>query len=100
MIFRRRCSGWSRNANALARARALRIELVQAYCGLRDAEAEPVPATSTEVPLLVRATSTEPMPFAAAEPLLVAAFTPPEPVRLPVPVTLGEGVGFCAVAAT
>jgi hypothetical protein len=70
----------------------LRIEHFQGYCGLRDAEAEAVPATSSEVPLLECAASTELMPFAAAELLLAVALTPPAAVS-------AAGVGFCAVAA-
>ena len=71
----------SRNANALAGARALRVAKDLDYCGLRDAAAEDVPATSTAVPLLECSASTEPKPFAVADPLLVAAFAPPAPVR-------------------
>jgi hypothetical protein len=59
---------------------------------LRDAVADAVPATSTEVPLVGCSTSTDPVPFAATEPLPVMALTPPAPVRLAV------GAGFCAVA--
>jgi hypothetical protein len=58
---------------------------------LREAAAEAVPAASTEVPLVECATSTDPAPFAATEPLLVAEFKPPAPVRL------AEGAGFCTV---
>jgi hypothetical protein len=57
---------------------------------LRDAAADAVPATSSEVPLLECSAST--MPFVATVPLLVVAFKPPAPVRL------AEGAGFCAVA--
>ena len=87
-----RCSGWLRNANALADARALRDTRIEDYCGLRDAAADAVAATSTEVPLVECSTSTAPAPFAAMEPLLVMASTPPAPVRF------AAGVGFCAVA--
>jgi len=87
-----RCSGWLRNANALADARALRVTRIEDYCGLRDGAADAVAATSTEVPLVECSTSTAPAPFAAMEPLLVMASTPPAPVRF------AAGVGFCAVA--
>jgi len=63
------------------------------YCGLRDAAAEAVPATSTEVPLVECSASTDPEPFAATEPLLVVAFKPPAPARF------AEEAGFCAVDA-
>jgi hypothetical protein len=59
---------------------------------LRDAVAEALPATSSEVPLLECSASIDPMPFAATAPLLVAALTPPAPVRL------AEGVGLAACA--
>jgi hypothetical protein len=58
---------------------------------LRDAAADAVPATSSDVPLLECSASTDPMPFAATEPLLVVAFKPPAPVGL------AEGAGFCTV---
>jgi hypothetical protein len=88
----RRCSEWWRNANALASARALRVARSLDYCGLRDAVADAVPATSTAVALVECSTSTDPVPFAATEPLLVVAF------KLPAPVMLAAGAGFCAVA--
>jgi hypothetical protein len=58
---------------------------------LRDAVAEAVAPTSSEVPLLECSASIDPKPFAVAVPLLVAAFTPPAPLRL------AAEAGFCAV---
>jgi hypothetical protein len=52
------------------------------YCGLREAEVDAVPATSSEVPLLECSASTVPTPFVARAPLSVVAFTPRAPVRL------------------
>ena len=70
----------------------MRVARSKDYCGLRDAAAEAAPATSTEVPLVECSTSTDPAPFAATEPLLAVAFTPPVPVRLV------EEADFCAAA--
>jgi hypothetical protein len=65
-----------------------------AYCGLRDAVAEPAPATSTEVPLPECWASSAPAPFAATAPLLVVALMPPPPERL----AAGDGFGLVAAA--
>ena len=66
---------------------------INAYCGLREAVAEPVPEASSDVPLLECWASIAPVPFVATAPLRVSAFTPPAPARL------AEDVGFGAVAA-
>ena len=56
---------------------------------MREALAEAVPATSTEVAPLECWASSAPMPFAPSELLPAAAFAPPEPVRPNEDVGLG-----------
>src|ERR1700761_3039601 len=58
------------------------------YCGLREALADAAPAASTDVLPFPCDASSVPAPFAAKEPLLVAAVAPP------VPAKFAESIGF------